>query len=75
MSCINAMASNLRLLTLRLCCCIGGSPYAVVGILDTMRAIQPEISTIAMGTVMSTATVLLVGCADVSPDLKAVSAL
>jgi ATP-dependent Clp protease protease subunit len=37
----------------------GGSPYAVVGILDTMRAIQPEISTIAMGTVMSTATVLL----------------
>lgn len=43
------------------CCCAGGSPYAVVGILDTMRAIQPEISTIAMGTASSTATVLLVG--------------
>lgn len=30
-----------------------------------MRAIQPEISTIAMGTASSTATVLLVGCSRV----------
>jgi len=37
----------------------GGSPYAVVGVLDTIRAISPEISTIAMGTCSSTATVLL----------------
>ena len=32
----------------------------MVGILDTIRAILPDISTIAMGTASSTATVLLV---------------
>lgn len=37
----------------------GGSPYAIVGILDTIRAIKPDISTIAMGQCASTATVLL----------------
>lgn len=38
----------------------GGSPYAIVGMLDTMQAIGPDIATIAMGTCSSTATVLLV---------------
>jgi ATP-dependent Clp protease protease subunit len=37
----------------------GGSPYAVVGMLDTIRAIQPQVSTVAMGNCSSTATVLL----------------
>jgi Clp protease len=41
--------------------CAGGSPYAVVGMLDTIRAIQPQVSTVAMGNCSSTATVLLVG--------------
>ena len=38
----------------------GGSPYAIVGMLDTMQAIGPDIATIAMGTCSSTATILLV---------------
>lgn len=33
----------------------------MVGILDTMRAIDPDVSTVAMGNCSSTATVLLVG--------------
>lgn len=37
----------------------GGSPYSVVGMLDTIRAIEPDVSTVAMGNCSSTATVLL----------------
>ena len=38
----------------------GGSPYAVIAILDTIAAIKPNVATVAFGLVASTATVLLV---------------
>jgi ATP-dependent protease ClpP protease subunit len=38
----------------------GGSPYAIVAILDTIAAIKPSVSTIAFGQAASTATLLLV---------------
>eukprot|EP00891_Asterochloris_glomerata_P003351 jgi/Astpho2/3351/gw1.00054.88.1_t len=37
----------------------GGSPYAVIAILDTIAAIKPNVATVAFGLVASTATVLL----------------
>ncbi len=40
----------------------GGSPYAVIAILDTIAAIKPNVATVAFGLVASTATVLLVSC-------------
>ena len=38
----------------------GGSPYAVIAILDTLKTIKPDVSTIAFGQSLSTATLLLV---------------
>ena len=38
----------------------GGSPYAVIAILDTIAVIKPNVATVAFGLVASTATVLLV---------------
>ena len=38
----------------------GGSPYSVIAILDTLKTIKPEVSTIAFGQSLSTATLLLV---------------
>lgn len=38
---------------------MGGSPHAIVGMIDTMQAIQPDVCTIAMGTCSSTAALLL----------------
>ena len=37
----------------------GGSPYAAVGIVDTMLAVAPPIRTVAMGMVGTTAALLL----------------
>ncbi|KAK9803188.1 hypothetical protein WJX72_011868 [[Myrmecia] bisecta] len=37
----------------------GGTPYAVISILDTIEAIKPDVSTIAFGQAASTATLLL----------------
>lgn len=39
----------------------GGSAYAITGVLDTMKAVKPDISTIALGQCISTSTLLLVG--------------
>eukprot|EP00884_Botryococcus_braunii_P014424 jgi/Botrbrau1/22983/Bobra.0030s0049.1 len=39
----------------------GGSAYAITGVLDTMRAVKPDISTIALGQCISTSTLLLAG--------------
>ena len=38
----------------------GGSPYSVIAILDTLKTIKPDVSTIAFGQSLSTATLLLV---------------
>ena len=38
----------------------GGSPYAVVAILDTIKTLKVDVSTIAFGQSASTATLLLV---------------
>ncbi len=38
----------------------GGSPYSVIAILDTLQTIKPDVSTIAFGQSLSTATLLLV---------------
>lgn len=37
----------------------GGSPYAVIAILDTIESIKCDVSTVAFGLVASTATLLL----------------
>lgn len=40
----------------------GGSAYAVIGIVDTMRYLKPDVSTICVGQTASTASLLLVRC-------------
>jgi len=37
----------------------GGSPYAIFGILDTLRFMKPEVSTICLGQCASSSTLLL----------------
>lgn len=37
----------------------GGSAYAIIGILDTLRFLKPKVSTICLGQCASTATLLL----------------
>ena len=39
----------------------GGSAYAVIGIIDTLRFLKPNVSTICVGQTASTASLLLVG--------------
>lgn len=39
--------------------CGGGSAYAIIGILDTLRFMKPQVSTICLGQCASTATLLL----------------
>lgn len=40
-------------------CAAGGSPYSIIGILDVMQSIKPEIQTVAMGACYSYSSLIL----------------
>ena len=48
-----------------MCSKAGGSPYSVIAILDTLKTVKPDVSTIAFGQSLSTATLLLVSATPV----------
>lgn len=50
----------------RMCVCAGGSPYAVLGVVDTLQSIKPDVQIVALGCTYSYSSLLLVRAATYS---------
>lgn len=41
-------------------CHVGGVPYSVIGVVDTLQAIKPDVVTVALGACYSYSSLILV---------------